>query len=174
MGLLAPHSTTSNRTFEISQKENVPFSGLSENMFLNPLDPNVVVQEKQKPPRPPKPKKQKKTTSGTQGGPSVTRNQSKKLHIRARKLKAKFPSMAMEIPDTVTKQERRAIVDKAKMAGLKTIRPPAKEKKKPTKTTQKVKKPSKVRRTSLKGKNVKHPPNALKVMASGSAPIPVN
>lgn len=96
------------------QRSTSLVSGLPGSMFANPLDPNVIVKPKIKVP---KGKKRRNAQKAQEKAP-LTSNTPYRPQIRARKLKAEFPSKAMEIPDAVDKQASRTLLNKFKAEGL--------------------------------------------------------
>lgn len=107
---------------EKRQRTTSSLSGLPGAMFSNPLDPNIIVQPKIKVPK--IKKKFKANQNETKSNLSNTKGivpSSKvtfKTQNRARKLKAEFPSKAMEIPDAVNKQGQRILVENFKAEGI--------------------------------------------------------
>ncbi|KAL8745341.1 MAG: hypothetical protein Q9184_007886 [Pyrenodesmia sp. 2 TL-2023] len=98
------------------QRSTSSVSGRPGSMFANPLDPNVIVKPKIKVPKR-KGKKRKNALKAQEKAP-LTSNTPYRPQIRARKLKAEFPSKATEIPDAVDKQASRTLFDKFKAEGL--------------------------------------------------------
>ncbi|KAL8835708.1 MAG: hypothetical protein Q9170_003210 [Blastenia crenularia] len=101
----------------MNQRESISLSGLSGSIFLNPLDPNVIVLPK---PKVAKAKKKKPKHKGlAMAAPIAQKDTAKsmqKLQNRARKPKATFPSM--DIPSTVSVQEQLMILENAEIAKL--------------------------------------------------------
>ncbi len=93
-------------------------NGLPGSMFANPLDPNIIVQPKKKAPK----KGKHRNALKTQGDVPLTSNATYRPQLRARKLKAEFPSKATEIPDAVTKQASRNLLERFKAVGLAPIK----------------------------------------------------
>ncbi|KAI4125192.1 MAG: hypothetical protein LQ338_004392 [Usnochroma carphineum] len=108
-------------TDENRQRSTSSLTGLPGSMFFNPVDPGVVVQPKVKAPKPKKGKKNKAKknesrldSTNAQGNIPLLAKAAKltgKTTKRARKLKAKFPSKAAEVPDTMTKQTCQKLLD---------------------------------------------------------------
>ncbi|KAL9595695.1 MAG: hypothetical protein Q9219_006291 [cf. Caloplaca sp. 3 TL-2023] len=111
-------------------KENIPPTRLARSMFSNPMNPNVVVQPKQKAPKKPKGKKKKNvvkdgakpTVPKSVEASSVMTRAMHKNKDNARKLKERFPPITSEIPDSVLKQEQRSISKEAKRGTLTTAK----------------------------------------------------
>lgn len=93
---------------------------LPANVFLNPLDPNVTVEPMVK--RKKGQKGQKNTTQmkavnghGTSAPPTnleLKRFEARNAICRARLLQERFPSVAAEIPDSISKQELQTLTKK--------------------------------------------------------------
>ncbi|KAL8943996.1 MAG: hypothetical protein Q9216_000705 [Gyalolechia sp. 2 TL-2023] len=122
----SPNTSISRSSTITAQKANISSSAVAGSMFLNPLGPNVVPEPKQKASKRPTAKRRKAqqdtailTVSNTVERPSTKTRATHKNENRARKLKARFPSVA--IPDSVSKQGRRAILTTVEAAGITPI-----------------------------------------------------
>lgn len=122
------------------------------NMYSNPLDPGVVVEPKvrfgkakkknpqeklqEEPKEKPKENAHKPNAANPPRNAPATSKEDRQLKLdrsRAKGLKKTFPSMAMNIPESLTAQEKRELCKEWKVAGIKP-KPPKRSMKFETKT----------------------------------------
>ncbi|KAL8821433.1 MAG: hypothetical protein Q9223_000536 [Gallowayella weberi] len=118
------------RTIEIglnsmdgSREDNAMASALPANIYSNPLDSDVIAEPKSrrqtvKKTRRGKRTKKKPCTSNPQGDRQLTGTSLRNALCRAGILKERFPSVAQDIPRTITKQEEKTLTKQFMAAGL--------------------------------------------------------
>ncbi|KAL9026878.1 MAG: hypothetical protein Q9196_004522 [Gyalolechia fulgens] len=119
---VSPNLSISNSDKNTNQKDNVPLIEVAASMFLNPMDPNVVPEPREKATKRLKAKmkrKARKNDANSVEKSSTTTRAMYKNEKRARKLKARYPSVT--IPDPVSKQGRRAILTTIRAANIAPI-----------------------------------------------------
>ncbi|KAL8801289.1 MAG: hypothetical protein Q9182_004554 [Xanthomendoza sp. 2 TL-2023] len=112
-----------------SHEDNTMTSALPANIYSNPLDSDVIAEPKSRRPmakkkRSRKSRKSRKSkaliscTSNPQGDQQLTGTSLRNALCRAGLLRERFPSVAQEIPCTITKQEAKTLTKQFMSAGL--------------------------------------------------------
>ncbi|KAL8790769.1 MAG: hypothetical protein Q9213_000393 [Squamulea squamosa] len=112
-----PLNIVSNSMFDGAHEDDVMSCALPASVFLNPLDPNVKVEPMMKRKKGKKAKNSIKQKNGApdpgMSNPQTDQKLSgfglRNARYRAGLLKMKFPSIAGEIPESISKQERRSL-----------------------------------------------------------------
>ncbi|KAL9003164.1 MAG: hypothetical protein Q9188_003951 [Gyalolechia gomerana] len=160
MGPLSPNPSMLNSGTNTNQKENTPLSAIAGFMFSNPMDPGVVPEPKEKALKRLKAKRKRKAQKNDENvivlntveKSSMKTRAMRKSEKRARKLKARSPSMA--IPDWISKQGRRAILPTVKAANITPIETNARylERKKERAAKKADQNPKRTKKAKKKGK----------------------
>ncbi|KAL8774536.1 MAG: hypothetical protein Q9209_000909 [Squamulea sp. 1 TL-2023] len=166
-------------TFDGVHEDDAISSALPASVFLNPLDPNVKVEPMTKRKKAKKTKNSMKQKNGAPDPGTSNPRPDQELsefglrnaRYRAGLLKEKFPSMAGEIPDSVSRQERRSLT--RSFLAAKVI--PHKNKKSSNVSTRKstLKKVDKEQGGKSKSKKSRKPRAAMALGSASNVPITI-